>query len=82
MCSTMLSPASSQSPKHRRGTVNRDLPAITTALGLLAVPVVGVACSSLALGEPLNFALLAAMSLIISGIAIGLIDPIYKRYRS
>jgi drug/metabolite transporter (DMT)-like permease len=63
-------------------TVNRDLPAITTALGLLAVPVVGVACSSLALGEPLNFALLAAMSLIVSGIAIGLIDPIYKRYRS
>ena len=29
-------------------------PAITTALGLLAVPIVGVACSSIALGEPLT----------------------------
>jgi drug/metabolite transporter (DMT)-like permease len=62
-------------------TVNRGLPAITTALGLLAVPVVGVACSSIALGEPLNFALLAAMFLIISGIAIGLGDPIVRFYR-
>jgi drug/metabolite transporter (DMT)-like permease len=59
-------------------TVNRSLPAITTALGLLAVPVVGVACSSIALGEPLNFALLAAMFLIVSGIVIGLSDPIVR----
>jgi drug/metabolite transporter (DMT)-like permease len=63
-------------------TVNRSLPAITTALGLLAVPVVGVACSSVALGEPLNFELIAAMVLIISGIAIGLSDPIVRLYRS
>jgi drug/metabolite transporter (DMT)-like permease len=62
-------------------TVNRSLPAITTALGLLAVPIVGVACSSLALGEPLTFALLAATVLIISGIAIGLSDPIGRLYR-
>jgi len=62
-------------------TVNRSLPAITTALGLLAVPIVGVACSSIALGEPLSFALLAATVLIISGIAIGLSDPIGRLYR-
>jgi drug/metabolite transporter (DMT)-like permease len=62
-------------------TVNRSLPAITTALGLLAVPIVGVACSSIALGEPLSFALLAATVLIISGIAIGLSDPIIRLYR-
>jgi drug/metabolite transporter (DMT)-like permease len=62
-------------------TVNRSLPAITTALGLLAVPVVGVACSSVALGEPLNFELIAAMVLIISGIAIGLSDPVIRLYR-
>jgi drug/metabolite transporter (DMT)-like permease len=63
-------------------TVNRGLPAITTALGLLAVPIVGVACSSIALGEPLTFALLAATVLIIGGIAIGLSDPIGRLYRS
>jgi drug/metabolite transporter (DMT)-like permease len=62
-------------------TVNRSLPAITTALGLLAVPIVGVACSSIALGEPLSFALFAATVLIISGIAIGLSDPIIRLYR-
>jgi len=62
-------------------TVNRGLPAITTALGLLAVPIVGVACSAIALGEPLTFALLAATVLIIGGIAIGLSDPIGRLYR-
>jgi drug/metabolite transporter (DMT)-like permease len=62
-------------------TVNRGLPAITTALGLLAVPIVGVACSSIALGEPLTFALLAATVLIIGGIAIGLSDPIGRLNR-
>jgi len=62
-------------------TVNRSLPAITTALGLLAVPIVGVACSSIALGEPLNFALFAATVLIVGGIAIGLSDPIVRLYR-
>ena len=53
-------------------TVNRDLPAITTALALLAVPIVGVVCSSIGLGEPIGPTLIAAMVLIISGIAIGI----------
>jgi drug/metabolite transporter (DMT)-like permease len=53
-------------------TVNRNLPAITTALALLAVPVVGVVCSSVALGEPVGATLIMAMALIISGIGIGM----------
>jgi drug/metabolite transporter (DMT)-like permease len=52
-------------------TVNRDLPAITTALALLAVPIVGVACSSIGLGEPIGASLIVAMILIIGGIAFG-----------
>jgi len=51
--------------------VNRSLPAITTALGILIVPVVGVACSTIALGEPLTWRLLSAMALILIGIAVG-----------
>jgi drug/metabolite transporter (DMT)-like permease len=61
--------------------VSRSLSAITTALGLLAVPVVGVACSSFALDEPLNFELVAAIVLIITGIAIGVSDPVIRLYR-
>jgi drug/metabolite transporter (DMT)-like permease len=53
-------------------TVNRNLPAITTALALLAVPVVGVVCSSVALGEPVGATLIMAMALIISGIGVGM----------
>ena len=50
-------------------TINRDLPAITTALALLAVPIVGVVCSSIGLGEPIGASLILAMVLIIIGIA-------------
>ena len=57
-------------------TVNRDLPAITTALALLAVPIVGVICSSIGLGEPIGPTLILAMALIISGIAIGMIGSL------
>ena len=57
-------------------TVNRDLPAITTALALLAVPIVGVICSSIGLGEPIGPTLILAMVLIISGIAIGMIGSL------
>jgi len=58
--------------------VNKNLPAITTALGLLAVPVVGVACSSIGLGEPLNAGLIVAMLFIICGIAVGMSDAILR----
>ena len=58
--------------------VNKNLPAITTSLALLVVPVVGVACSALALGEPITAGLILAMLLIISGIAVGMSDSIMR----
>lgn len=51
--------------------VNRSLPAITTSLGILATPVVGVLASLAVLGEPLSLSLLVALALIIGGIALG-----------
>lgn len=51
--------------------VNRALPASTTALGILATPVVGMAGSALFLGEALDLPLLLAAAMILSGIAIG-----------
>ena len=58
--------------------VNRDLPAVTTSLGLLATPVMGVAVSAIWLGEPISASLICAMALILGGIAIGTI-PESKR---
>ena len=54
-------------------TVNRSLPATTTALGLLAVPVFGVISSMVTLGERLDVLTLAALLLIVGGIAIGIL---------
>jgi drug/metabolite transporter (DMT)-like permease len=51
--------------------VNRSLPAITTALGVLATPLVGLATAALFLGEPVEPSLLIATALILSGIALG-----------
>jgi drug/metabolite transporter (DMT)-like permease len=51
--------------------VNRSLPATTTALGMLATPIVGIGCSALWLGESLGGTLLAAMTLVIAGIVMG-----------
>jgi len=51
--------------------VNRSQPATVTSIGLLATPVVGTLMASLTLGEPITFALLGAMALIIGGIALG-----------
>lgn len=53
--------------------VNRSLPAVTTSLGLLATPVVGVAISAIWLGEPIGNSLIFAMAMILGGIAIGII---------
>jgi len=54
-------------------TASQSLPAVTTSLGLLATPVVGVVVSALWLGEPLTPSLLAAIALILGGVAIGTI---------
>lgn len=51
--------------------INRSLPATVTSLGLLATPVMGVAASAVLLGEPVSLSLLAAMAMILSGIALG-----------
>jgi len=51
--------------------INRSLPATVTALGLLATPVMGVAASSVLLGEPVSLSLLSAMVMILAGIALG-----------
>ena len=55
--------------------VNRSLPAATASLGILATPVIGVLCSTLALGETIDISLLVAMAMILSGIAVGAIPP-------
>lgn len=52
-------------------TASQNLPAVTTSLGLLATPVIGVVVSALWLGEALTPSLLAAIALILGGVAIG-----------
>ena len=51
--------------------VNRSVPAVTTSLGILATPVVGIVSSMIALGEPFSPSLLVALVLIIGGIVLG-----------
>lgn len=51
--------------------VNRSIPAVTTSLGILATPIVGIFASIAALGEPFSPTLLVALALIIGGIALG-----------
>jgi drug/metabolite transporter (DMT)-like permease len=48
----------------------RVLPASTTATGSLMVPVMGVVCSGLLLGEPLGLRQLAALLLTLAGVAL------------
>ena len=50
---------------------SRNLPAATTALGLLTTPVVSVVVATVWLGEPLTLSLIAAIVLILGGIAVG-----------
>ena len=50
--------------------VNRGLPAVTTSLGVLATPVVGLFASMMVLGEPFSATLIVAMLLIGAGILL------------
>jgi drug/metabolite transporter (DMT)-like permease len=50
---------------------SRALPAVTTALGLLATPVLSVVVATLWLGEPVTLSLLTAIVLILGGVALG-----------
>ena len=51
-------------------TVARSLPAITTALASLGVPVIGVASSALVLGEPLSVTRVGGLLLITGAVAL------------
>ena len=51
--------------------VSRDLPAAAVSMGLLGVPLIGLLCASLFLGEVLGTELLIATVLIIAGIILG-----------
>ena len=51
--------------------VNRSVPAVTTSLGILATPAVGIVTSMIVLHEPFNATLLVALVMIIGGIALG-----------
>lgn len=55
-------------------TASRLLPAVTTSLGLLATPVVSVITATLWLHEPLSLSLVAAIVLVLGGVAIGATD--------
>jgi drug/metabolite transporter (DMT)-like permease len=54
--------------------VNRSLPAVTTSLGLLATPVIGIFSAALVLNEPFEPSLFVAMALIIGGITLGAVS--------
>jgi drug/metabolite transporter (DMT)-like permease len=54
---------------------SQNLPAVTTSLGLLAAPVIGIIASAVTLGEAPTPTLLAAVAMIIGGIAIGTVAP-------
>ncbi|HMA16520.1 MAG TPA: DMT family transporter [Kiloniellaceae bacterium] len=60
-------------------SVTRALPAITTSLSLLAVPVTGVAASALFLGEPLTATLLAGLVLILGGTVLVNLGDLRRR---
>lgn len=51
--------------------VSRDLPAGMVSMGLLGVPVIGLLCASVFLGETLGVPLLLSAGLIIVGIVLG-----------
>jgi drug/metabolite transporter (DMT)-like permease len=54
--------------------VNRGLPAVTTSLGLLATPAVGIVSGATFLGEPVDPSLMVALVLIAGGIAFGIVS--------
>lgn len=51
-------------------TLAQALPAVVSSLGFLAIPAVGVAVSTLALGEMLSPSLIGGMFLVLAGVAV------------
>ncbi|MDR2604139.1 MAG: DMT family transporter [Desulfovibrio sp.] len=54
--------------------INAGLPAVTTSLGVLLAPVVGIIGSSVFLGEGIDLPLIVSTCLIIGGIALGAVE--------
>lgn len=54
--------------------VNKHLPATVTSLGMLATPIVGIACSKIILEEEIDTQLLIAGVFIFSGIILGCVN--------
>ena len=52
-------------------TASRNLPAVTTSLGLLATPVVSMVIATVWLGEAITASLVIAVLLVLGGVAIG-----------
>jgi drug/metabolite transporter (DMT)-like permease len=55
--------------------INASLPAVTTSLGVLMAPVVGILGSSVMLGEGIDLPLVMSAGLIIGGIVLGTVGP-------
>ena len=53
----------------------QNLPAVTTSIGLLAAPVIGIIASAVTLGEAPTPTLIAAIAMIIGGIVLGTLPP-------
>jgi drug/metabolite transporter (DMT)-like permease len=56
--------------------VNRSLPAVTTSLGLLVTPALGMISAAVVLSEHLEPLLIVALVLIVGGIALGTVGDI------
>ena len=50
---------------------SQKLPAVTTSLGLLGTPVISTVIATLWLGEAITLSLVAAIVLILGGVALG-----------
>ncbi len=61
---------------------SRNLPAVTTALGSLATPVISTLIATVWLGEPLTLSLVLAIALILGGVAIGTTEAAGVRARA
>jgi drug/metabolite transporter (DMT)-like permease len=55
-------------------SVARALPPVTGSLGMLGTPLLGIAASAVLVGEPITWSLLLGTALMISGIAIVILD--------
>jgi drug/metabolite transporter (DMT)-like permease len=54
--------------------VTRALPPVTTSLGMLGVPLIGIVSSVLLLGEKVTASLAAGTALVLAGMAIVILE--------